>query len=121
MPGQTSHGYPYAEPDDHLTDWPTTSKALADKLDDQPRLRSLPTAVVHTDSQGDVVIALSPPLDRPPTAVVLTSSGPRGHVQPILFVVYQALCTASELQFGVWQADGSRFVGELGVSGIVSY
>lgn len=32
MPGTTTHGYPYALPDDALVNWPATSKALADKL-----------------------------------------------------------------------------------------
>lgn len=33
--GATGRGYPYALPGDALTDWPVTSKALADKLDAQ--------------------------------------------------------------------------------------
>jgi hypothetical protein len=111
---------PYPEPSDS-PDVPRDIKALADKLDDQPRLRVLPIKRVDTDGNGDVVLDISPPLDRPPSTVLLASSGDKGSVEGIKFVFYSALCTESQLQFGVWKGNGARFVGNINVSGIVSY
>jgi hypothetical protein len=34
MPANTANGYPYAEPTDPLVQWPATSQALAEKIDD---------------------------------------------------------------------------------------
>jgi hypothetical protein len=39
MPGTTPKGYPYAEPADPLVQWPATSKALAQKLENDLNLR----------------------------------------------------------------------------------